>query len=330
MSSEVSEVLARRQAVRSDRRARYERMVEIRTVEDKVRELFAEGLVHGTTHTCQGQEAVAVGVAAALRPTDMVCCTYRGHGHAMALGMTPLQVCGEIMGRVVGSIGGVGGSMHLCDMSVGLLPTFAIVGAGIPVAAGAALTAQVRGTDDVAVALFGDGAANIGAFHEGINLAAIWQLPAVFICENNQYGEYSPIATTTPITDIADRASSYGIPGEVIDGQDADEVVAAVEVAVARARAGEGPSLLEMKTYRYAGHSRSDTAPYRPEGELEEWYKRDPISSFGARLLAEGLLAEGDIEEIAAATAAQVASAVAECSAAPVPGVGSMFENVLV
>ena len=305
-------------------------MVEIRTLEDKVRELFAEGLVHGTTHTCQGQEAVSVGIASALRPSDTVCCTYRGHGIAMALGLTPLAVCGEIMGRNVGSIGGVGGSMHLCDTSVGLLPTFAIVGAGVPVAAGAALTAQVRGTDDVAVAIFGDGAANIGAFHEGINIAAIWKLPAIFICENNQYGEYSPIATTTPIANIADRAVSYGIPGVVVDGQDPDKVCAAVETAAARARAGEGPSLLEMKTYRYAGHSRSDTAPYRPAGELEKWYERDPINTFGARLVAEGLLAEGDIEEIAARVADRVDAAVAEATASASPGVASMFENVLV
>lgn len=324
-----SDVLARREAVRSDRTARYERMVEIRTLEDAVRGLFAEGLVHGTTHTCQGQEAVAVGVASALRPTDTVCCTYRGHGHAMALGMTPLQVCGEIMGRVVGSIGGVGGSMHLCDTSIGLLPTFAIVGAGVPVAAGAALTAQVRGTDDVAVSLFGDGAANIGAFHEGINLAAIWKLPAIFICENNQYGEYSPIATTTPIANIADRAGSYGIPGDVVDGQDVDAVNAAVEAAAARARAGDGPSLLEMKTYRYAGHSRSDTAPYRPEGELDEWYERDPINSFGARLVAEGLLAEADVDAIAARISGEVDAAIDEVKAAASPGVASMFENIL-
>ena len=325
-----SEALARREAVRTDRRARYERMVEIRAVEDRIRELFAEGLVHGTTHTCQGQEAVAVGVAAALRPTDMVCCTYRGHGHALALGLTPVQVCGEIMGRVVGSIGGVGGSMHLCDMSVGLLPTFAIVGAGVPVAAGAALTAQVRGTEDVAVSLFGDGAANIGAFHEGINLAAIWNLPVVFICENNQYGEYSPIATTTPIENIAERAGAYGIPGEVVDGQDIDAVFAAVEAAVVRARSGAGPSLLEMKTYRYSGHSRSDTAPYRPEGELEEWYKRDPISTFGARLMQEGLLTADETVEIEASAQALASEVAEQCMAAPAPGVGSMFENVLV
>ena len=286
--------------------------------------------MHGTTHTCQGQEAVSVGIASALRPSDTVCCTYRGHGMGMALGLTPLAVCGEIMGRVVGSIGGVGGSMHLCDTSVGLLPTFAIVGAGIPVAAGAALTAQVRGTDDVAAVVFGDGAANIGAFHEGINIAAIWKLPAIFICENNQYGEYSPIATTTPIANIADRAVSYGIPGAVVDGQDPDKVCDAVETAAARARAGDGPSLLEMKTYRYGGHSRSDTAPYRPAGELEKWFERDPINTFGARLVAEGLLAEGDIDEIASGAAERVDAAVAEATAAAQPGVASMFENVLI
>ena len=325
-----SEVLARREALRADRRERYERMVEIRALEDRVRALFAEGLVHGTTHTCQGQEGVSVGIASALRPSDAVCCTYRGHGIAMALGLTPLAVCGEIMGREVGSIGGVGGSMHLCDTSVGLLPTFAIVGAGVPVAAGAALTAQVRGTDDVAVAIFGDGAANIGAFHEGINIAAIWKLPAIFICENNQYGEYSPIASTTPIANIADRAVSYGIPGVVVDGQDPDKVCDAVETAAARARAGEGPSLLEMKTYRYSGHSRSDTAAYRPAGELERWYERDPINTFGARLVAEGLLSEGGIDEIAARVADRVDAAVAEAQASASPGVASMFENVLV
>ena len=197
-------------------------------------------------------------------------------------------------------------------------------------AAGAALTAQVRGTDDVAVAVFGDGAANIGAFHEGINIAAIWKLPAIFICENNQYGEYSPIATTTPIANIADRAVSYGIPGVVVDGQDPDKVCAAVETAAARARAGEGPSLLEMKTYRYGGHSRSDTAPYRPAGELEKWFERDPINTFGARLVAEGLLAEGDIDEIASRAVERVDAAVAEATAAARPGVASMFENVLI
>ena len=320
--------LERRRRLQSGRPARYEAMFEIRSFEDRVQEMFFEGTVHGTTHTCQGQEAVAVGVAAAARPDDTVTCTYRGHGVALALGMTPLSIMGEIMGRKLGAIGGVGGSMHLCDTSVGLLPTFAIVGAGIPVAAGAALTAQVRGTDRAAVAVFGDGAANIGAFHEGLNLAAIWKLPAVFVCENNQYGEYSRIELTTPIGDLADRAASYGMPGEIVDGQDVDAVAAAMENALARARAGEGPSLLEMKTYRYAGHSRADKAPYRPEGEFDLWYEKDPINTYRRRLLDEGELTEEQAAEMEAGVARRLAEAEAEAAAGEPAGVEDMFANI--
>ncbi len=295
--------LEHRRKLQTSRPARYEAMCEIRAFEDRAQALFFEGLVHGTTHTSQGQEAVSVGMAVAARPTDWVTCTYRGHGHALALGMDPSVVMGEIMGKRIGSVGGVGGSMHLCEVSVGLLPTFAIVGAGIPVAAGAALTSQVRGTDDAAIALFGDGAANIGAFHEGLNLAAIWKLPVVFICENNHYGEYSRIDLTTPVEDIAVRAVSYDMPGHVVDGQDVDAVSEAVGAALARARAGEGPTLLEMKTYRYAGHSRADPGAYRPEGELERWKERDPIAIYRTRLIEEGELTPeeaGDIEDRAA------------------------------
>lgn len=320
--------LERRRRLQSGRPARYEAMFEIRSFEDRVQEMFFEGTVHGTTHTCQGQEAVAVGVAAAARPDDTVTCTYRGHGVALALGMTPLSIMGEIMGRKLGAIGGVGGSMHLCDTSVGLLPTFAIVGAGIPVAAGAALTAQVRGTDRAAVAVFGDGAANIGAFHEGLNLAAIWKLPAVFVCENNQYGEYSRMDLTTPIGDLADRAASYGMPGEIVDGQDVDAVASAMENALARARAGEGPSLLEMKTYRYAGHSRADKAPYRPEGEFDLWYEKDPINTYRRRLLDEGELTEEQAAEMEAGVARRLAEAEAEAAAGEPAGVEDMFANI--
>lgn len=320
--------LERRRRLQSGRPVRYEAMFEIRSFEDRVQEMFFEGTVHGTTHTCQGQEAVAVGVAAAARPDDTVTCTYRGHGVALALGMTPLSIMGEIMGRKLGAIGGVGGSMHLCDTSVGLLPTFAIVGAGIPVAAGAALTAQVRGTDRAAVAVFGDGAANIGAFHEGLNLAAIWKLPAVFVCENNQYGEYSRIELTTPIGDLADRAASYGMPGEIVDGQDVDAVASAMENALARARAGEGPSLLEMKTYRYAGHSRADKAPYRPEGEFDLWYEKDPINTYRRRLLDEGELTEEQAAEMEAGVARRLAEAEAEAAAGEPAGVEDMFANI--
>ncbi len=324
----VTTSLERRARLQSGRPARYEAMCEIRAFEDRVQAMFFEGLVHGTTHTCQGQEAVAVGIAAAARPTDRVTCTYRGHGHALALGMHPRTVLGEIMGRRIGSMGGVGGSMHLCDMSVGLLPTFAIIGAGIPVAAGAALTAQVRATDDAAIGIFGDGAANIGAFHEGLNLAAIWKLPVVFVCENNQYGEYSAIHLTTPIENLADRAVSYGIPGHIVDGQDVDAVAAAVEEALAVARAGEGSTLLEMKTYRYAGHSRADTAPYRPEGEFEGWYERDPINTYRARLIADGDLTEKQAEEIETRVARRLAEAEANASAADPATVDDMFRHI--
>ena len=326
--SEEHTPLDRRRQVQNSRVARYEAMVEIRAFEERVQAMFYEGLVHGTTHTCQGQEAVAVGLAAATRPTDAVTCTYRGHGVALALGLTPLAVLGEIMGRQVGSVGGVGGSMHLCDMSVGLLPTFAIVGAGIPVAVGAALTAQVRGTDDVAIAVFGDGASNIGAFHEALNLAAIWRLPAVFVLENNQYGEYSRTDLTTPIENLADRAASYGMEAEIVDGQDVDAVVPAVERASARARSGGGPTLLEMKTYRYAGHSRADTAPYRPEGEFERWYEKDPINTFRDRLLAEGELSADAGEAIDARVSQRIATAEELASASPPATVEDMFRNV--
>lgn len=319
--------LERRRRLES-RPGRYEAMYEIRAFENRVQALFFEGRVHGTTHTSQGHEAVSVGTAAAARSTDWVTCTYRGHGHALALGMEPSVVLGEIMGRRTGSVGGLGGSMHLCDTAVGLLPTFAIVGAGIPVAAGAALTSQVRGTDDAAIALFGDGAANIGAFHEGLNLASIWKLPAVFICENNRYGEYTPIEQTTPVENIAVRAASYDMPGRVVDGQDVEEVRKAVGEALDRARAGAGPTLLEMKTYRYAGHSRADPAAYRPEGELEEWQRRDPIDTYRALLIEEGELTEGEADEITARVDRRIVEAEKAAEAAEEATVADMFRYV--
>jgi acetoin:2,6-dichlorophenolindophenol oxidoreductase subunit alpha len=297
-SLDGGQALERRAALQSSRLERFRRMVEIRLIEDRVLELFGEGLIPGTTHTSQGQEAVCVGVAATIRPSDHVACTYRGHGMALALGATPEAVLGEILGRQIGCMGGLGGSMHLSDPKVGLLPTMAIVGAGIPVGAGAALTAQVLGTGAVAVSVFGDGAANIGAFHEGLNLASVWKLPVVFICENNQYGEYTRIDRTTPVADIAARASAYAMPSEVVDGQDVDAVEAAVGRAAGRARAGDGPTLVEAKTYRYAGHSRSDKATYRPQGELDMWLKRDPVTLFGEKLVSEGLTEEAGLEQV--------------------------------
>lgn len=289
VASETNEALRRRAALQESRLELFRRMVEIRLVEDRIIELFGEGLIPGSTHTCQGQEAVSVAVAAVLRPTDTVACTYRGHGMALALGVTREALLGEIFGRKIGCMGGLGGSMHLSDPTVGLLPTFAIVGAGVPIGVGAALAAQLQGTEDVSVSVFGDGATNIGGFHEGLNLAAVWSLPVVFLCENNLYGEYSPIARTTPVTDLAVRAASYQMRSEVVDGQDVDALIDAIAAAVARARDGGGPTLVEAKTYRYAGHSRSDKATYRPEGELERWLQRDPITLFKTKLVDEGV-----------------------------------------
>lgn len=305
-----------------------ERMFEIRVFEDRIKELFAEGVVHGTTHTCQGQEAVSIGIAKVLEPTDQVCCTYRGHGHALALGLTLDAVLGEIMGRTTGTVGGVGGSMHLCDRSVGLLPTSAIVGAGIPIAVGAALSASISGDGSVALALFGDGATNIGAFHEGLNLAAIWNLPVIFVCENNVYGEYSRFDRTTPIEDLAERGRSYAIPSEIVDGQSLDAVVGAVEMAVERARSGGGPSFLECKTYRYSGHSRADAATYRPEGELDRWLARDPLNLYAAQLTDLGLIDAAGVTELREDVGRRVDECVERTKAAPMATVESMFDNV--
>jgi TPP-dependent pyruvate/acetoin dehydrogenase alpha subunit len=228
-------------------------------------------------------------------------------------------VLGEICGRTTGCAGGLGGSMHLVEPSVGLLPTFAIVGAGLPIACGAALAAKVRKTDRVAIAVFGDGASNIGAFHESLNFAAIQKLPVVFVCENNLYGEYSAWHKTTPVEHISDRAAGYNMPGIIVDGQDVDTVAAAVETAVARARKGDGPTLLEMKTYRYSGHSRSDPATYRPAGELDLWKKRDPINILADKLVAEKAIKQDEIGGLQAEMVAEVESATQEALASPQP-----------
>jgi acetoin:2,6-dichlorophenolindophenol oxidoreductase subunit alpha len=317
-----------RRAMLSDRREQLVRMVEIRTVEERIQKLYVDGEVRGSTHLCNGQEAIAVGLARATRVDDVVACTYRGHGHALALGVTPTQVIGEICGRTIGCAGGLGGSMHLVEPDVGLLPTAAIVGAGLPIACGAAIAARVNRTDAVAIAVFGDGAANIGAFHESLNFAAIRALPVIFVCENNLYGEYSRINLTTPVEEISVRAAGYAMPGVVVDGQDVDAVAAAVGTAVERARAGKGPTLIEMKTYRYSGHSRSDPATYRRAGELDEWLKRDPIVLFAERLSEEGIIGEGDLERLRSEVRDAVEEAVGEVLAAPQPARSEILAHV--
>ena len=320
--------VSRRQKIRIDKIAQYERMLEIREFEDQIIPIFSAGLARGSTHLCQGQEALAVGLASVLRDTDVVAATYRGHGIALALGLTPESVLGEIMGKANGCCGGVGGTMHLCDMSVGFLPTSAIVGAGIPIATGAALAFQTQGIDSVGVAVFGDGATNIGAFHEGLNLASIWKLPVIFICDNNVYGEYSRIHTTTPIEDLHMRAESYNMPHFALDGMDVSAVQAGITEAVERARTGGGPTLIEAKTYRFSGHSRTDQALYRPAGELEKWLERDPIKVTEDALVEQGILNHESIQAMKSSMKVEIANVIATCTEAPEPPLAAMFENI--
>lgn len=297
----------------------YETMLRIRLFEEKVQELFTGGSIQGSTHLCQGQEAVSVGSIGAMRPGDVQTNTYRGHGEALALGMEPEIAFAELMGRSSGCSGGVGGSMHLIDASRGNLGANAIVGAGLPIAVGAALGFRTRGLDHVALTFCGDGATNIGTFHESLNMAAVWKLPVVFIITNNLYGEYSPLRNTTPIDDLARRADPFGFPGIIVDGQDVEAVHGQVASAIERATAGEGPTLLEMKTYRYRGHSRSDPGRYRPKAEVEFWQTRDPISILGARLVSEGLMSAGDQADARERIQQEIDVAAELAAAAPYP-----------
>jgi pyruvate dehydrogenase E1 component alpha subunit len=308
---------------------RLERMLEIRAVEESIQKLYNDGHVRGSTHLANGQEAVSVGIASVIRPTDVVTCTYRGHAAALALGVTPEGVLGEICGRVIGCAGGIGGSMHLMDASVGLMPTFAIIGAGLPVAAGVALAAKLKKTDDVAVTIFGDGSTNIGAFHETLNMASIFKLPVVFVIENNLYGEYTRINLSTPISDLADRADSYAMRKEIVDGQDLDAVMKSISSAVDFARAGNGPTLIEAKTYRYSGHSRSDPATYRTPGELDEWKLRDPLDISAARLIASGDLNPTTLSELKERIAQRVEKAISTVLSSDSPSLDALLEHVV-
>ncbi len=309
-----------------DPHAALDRMIEIRVLEEHVQQLFLQGLIPGTTHTCQGQEAVCVAVGGAARTTDRVLCTYRGHGWALALGMPAVAVLGEIMGRRVGCTGGLGGSMHLSDRELGLWPTVAIVGAQLPIAVGAALASQTRGDDAVTIAVFGDGAANIGAFHEALNLASLWALPVVFVCENNLYAEYSRVDGTTAVPEIVARAAAYAMPGMAVDGQVVGTVRQATVQAIDRARAGRGPTLIEAKTYRFVGHSRTDPAKYRLPGELEAWKARDPIRLLAAEIQPED--PDGLVAAVRARWEATMASVVEAVKAAPEPVEEDMFRHV--
>jgi acetoin:2,6-dichlorophenolindophenol oxidoreductase subunit alpha len=297
----------------------YRTQLEIREAEQRAYDLFLQNLVKGTSHLSLGQEAVAAGFAVAMRPGDLSFCTYRGHAHTLARGVPVEQVLGELMQRDNGLMRGKGGSMHLTSVEHGVMGSYAIIGAHLPIACGAAWRAQFRGDDDVTVCFFGDGTTNIGAFHEALNFAVIWKLPVIFVCENNLYMEYTPISSVTAVEHpAADRAAAYGLDRIIVDGQDADAVYRVASAAYDKARAGGGPSLIECMTYRYSGHSRADPAKYRPEGELDAWKKRDPVLIYRERLQQFGV---GDdvISAIDADVRRVVDEATETCKAAPMP-----------
>jgi len=276
----------------------YQLMVELRDFEQRAYELFLENLVRGTSHLALGQEAIAAGYAVAMRSDDYTFCTYRGHGHTLARGASMAAAMAELLGRGNGMLHGKGGSMHLTDVTHGAMGSYAIVGAHLPIAAGAAWSAQVRKSGQVAVCFFGDGTTNIGAFHEALNLAVIWKLPVVFVCENNQYMEYTPIRSVTAVEHpAADRASAYGLDSILVDGNDADVMYEIARQTIGKARNGGGPSLIEALTYRHGGHSRADPAKYRPDAEVQEWLSRDPVKRYRERLLAAGI-GEAEVKEI--------------------------------
>jgi pyruvate dehydrogenase E1 component alpha subunit len=306
----------------------YRVQVALRQFEKRAYDLFLENFVKGTSHLSLGQEAIAAGFAAAMRPDDYTFATYRGHAHTLARGVPMTPVLAELMGRTNGLMAGKGGSMHLTSVEHGVMGSYAIIGAHLPIACGAAWSAQYRGTEQVAVCFFGDGSTNIGAFHEALNFAAIWKLPVVFVCENNLWMEYT---RTTEITAVpnpaADRASAYGLESIIVDGNDADAVYEVASTAMARARAGEGPSLIEALTYRHGGHSRADPGKYRPDEEVAEWLKKDPIPMYHARLLAEGAT-EAQLVEIELSVAAEVDQATEEAKAGPTPGADLLMKDV--
>jgi acetoin:2,6-dichlorophenolindophenol oxidoreductase subunit alpha len=310
------------------RLALYRSLIRLRESEQRAFDLFLQNLVKGTSHLSLGQEAIAAGFAEAMQKGDLSFCTYRGHAHTLARGVPVEKVLGELMQRDNGLMRGKGGSMHLTSEPHGVMGSYAIIGAHLPIACGAAWRAQYKGDKDVSVCFFGDGTTNIGAFHEALNFAAVWKLPVVFVCENNLYMEYTPIGDVTAVPHpAADRAAAYGLPRIIIDGNDADVVYREAQQALAKARAGDGPSLIECLTYRHSGHSRADPAKYRPEGELEKWKERDPIKIYRERLKQFGI-SDAQIAEIGAAVRKEVDDATETCKAAPMPTAEILFTDV--
>ncbi|MFQ6001795.1 MAG: thiamine pyrophosphate-dependent dehydrogenase E1 component subunit alpha [Anaerolineae bacterium] len=303
-------------------------MYLIRAFEEKADELYALGKVHGTMHLSIGQEAMAVGAIAALRPEDYILSTHRGHGHCIAKGADVKLMMAEFMGKETGYCRGRGGSMHIADMESGNLGANGVVGGGIGMAVGAGLSIKMRGTGQVILCFFGDGAANRGIFHEALNMAAIWTLPVVYVCENNQYGMSMSVERAFPIKDIADRATAYNMPGVVVDGNEVLAVYEATLEAVERARGGGGPSLIEGKTYRWKGHSKSDQERYRTREEVEAWKERCPIRRFRARLIDERAIDEAEASRMAEEARRLIEEAVAFAEASPEPSVETILEGV--
>jgi acetoin:2,6-dichlorophenolindophenol oxidoreductase subunit alpha len=306
----------------------YQAMTRIRQFEKRAHDLFLQNLVKGTTHLGTGQEAVAAGVAAAMRPDDYTFVTYRGHNHVLARGTAMTPVMAELLGRENGLMSGKGGSMHLLDVSKGVLGSYAIIGAQLVIANGTAWSAQYRGTGQVTACFFGDGATNIGAFHEALNLAAVWALPVVFICENNRYMEYTAIETVTAVKQpAADRASAYGLASQIVDGNNVEAVYAMASDAIEKARQGGGPSLIEALTYRHGGHSRADPGKYRPAEEVAEWLARDPIPAYRQILMSRGV-DEAVLDKIDAEAKAAVDQATEEAKAGAEPRPELAFTDV--
>jgi len=304
------------------------RMHLVRRFEEAAEQSYIRGLIHGTMHLSIGQEASAVGAVAALRPDDYILSTHRGHGHCIAKGADPRFMFAEFFGKDTGYCRGRGGSMHIADVAGGNLGANGIVGGGLPIAVGVGLSAKMRRSGQVCMVFFGDGASNEGAFHEALNLAAIWKLPVVFVCENNKYGMSMSTARSMPVANVADRAAAYAMPGVIVDGNDLLAVVEAADEACARARRGEGPSLLECKTYRLRGHSKSDRNLYRTKEEIEAWRARDPIARLRDALVEAGRLDAVEAEAIEASAAAEIEAAVEFARTSPDPDPAQLERDV--
>jgi pyruvate dehydrogenase E1 component alpha subunit len=315
---------------RADLRQMYKMMLLIRRFEEKCVEFYKNGEIRGSLHPCIGQEATAVGACAALRRDDYMTCTYRGHGQALAKGLDPKEAMAELLGRRTGCSQGKGGSMHFTDPAVGLLGENAIVGAGVPIAVGAALTAKLDKSERVAITFFGDGAVNQGAFLEALNLAAVWELPIIFFCENNLYSEMTPIKAMVKTEQLVERAAGFGIRGVRVDGYDPLAVYEVTRAAVEQARRGEGPTFIEAMTYRLFGHMVGDTEPYRTKEEVAEWRQRDSITTFPQRLIDQFGFTPAEIEAVKAEVAAEMAEISQFALNSPWPEVGEIAEGVFV